>query len=213
VQNETRVDHTRNQLYQQQPYWHDERPKSRIPPWDWQGPFPIWELRMSKTPNGSRNLPNSATGHSKTCISVDYWIYILTASSTLIALQLLDTSSPKATNSVFLKMALSNLVSYACENASPKLWFAPRGTAKAVSQSIPLSAFQYRCHPRETETSEKVNDYFLQNWPFGDEKAKRKFVAAAFSQVTCLYFPLSFNDRIEHACKLLTILFLIDGES
>ena len=32
-------------------------------------------------------------------------------------------------------------------------------------------------------------------------------------QVTCLYFPMGKDDRIEYACRLLTVLFLIDGET
>jgi aristolochene synthase len=61
--------------------------------------------------------------------------------------------------------------------------------------------------------SAQVDAWFLQHWPFPDLKAEKKFVAAGFSRVTCLYCPLSLNDRIASACQLLTILFLIDGES
>ncbi|KAF2764139.1 Aristolochene synthase from penicillium Roqueforti [Teratosphaeria nubilosa] len=55
-----------------------------------------------------------------------------------------------------------------------------------------------------------VEGDFLMRWPFPDERSKKKFLAAGFSRVTCLYFPLALNDRIHFACRLLTILFLID---
>ena len=69
------------------------------------------------------------------------------------------------------------------------------------------------CHPRVEQVSESVNSHFLRYWPFPDERAKAKFNGADFPRVTCLYFPLARDDRIEHACVLLTILFLVDGMS
>jgi aristolochene synthase len=69
-----------------------------------------------------------------------------------------------------------------------------------------------KSHPLEPEISRKVDDYFLEHWPFTNEKARMKFVAAGFPRVTCLYFPLARDDRIEFAALLLTILFLVDGK-
>jgi aristolochene synthase len=66
-------------------------------------------------------------------------------------------------------------------------------------------------YPKVDEVSAQVEGWFLRHWPFPNEEAKKKFVAAGFSRVTCLYFPLARDDRIGSACKLLTILFLIDG--
>ncbi|KAE8378311.1 Aristolochene synthase [Aspergillus bertholletiae] len=65
-------------------------------------------------------------------------------------------------------------------------------------------------HPLAESISAQVNGWFLQHWPFPDAKARKRFVAAGFSRVTCLYFPLAQNERIAYACQLLTILFLID---
>jgi aristolochene synthase len=76
----------------------------------------------------------------------------------------------------------------------------------------PPRSFSYKIHPLEPQMTKEVNGYFLKHWPFENEKARKKFVAAAFSEVTCLYFPLARNDRIKFACELLTILFLIDGK-
>ncbi|KAI1356556.1 Aristolochene synthase from penicillium Roqueforti [Xylaria sp. FL0043] len=55
-----------------------------------------------------------------------------------------------------------------------------------------------------------VDSYFLDRWDFPSEKARRKFVVAGFSRVTCMYYPMAEQDRIGFACKLLTVLFLID---
>jgi hypothetical protein len=67
------------------------------------------------------------------------------------------------------------------------------------------------CHPRVDAVTKEVDGYFLDHWPFPDAKSRKKFVAAGFSRVTCLYFPKALNDRIHFACRLLTVLFLIDG--
>lgn len=73
------------------------------------------------------------------------------------------------------------------------------------------SLFQPKIHPLVDKVSREVNDYFLQHWAFEDEPARKKFIAAGFSKVTCLYYPLALNDRIHFACRLLTLLFLVDG--
>ena len=77
--------------------------------------------------------------------------------------------------------------------------------------SIPSSILTPICHPLVKEATQDVDDYYLQHWPFPDAKSRKRFVAAGFSRVTCLYFPKALNERIRFACSLLTILFLIDG--
>lgn len=77
----------------------------------------------------------------------------------------------------------------------------------------PPRSFTHKIHPLERQMTEEVNGYFLRHWPFENDKARKKFVVAAFPEVTCLYFPLAHDDRIKYACELLTILFLIDGKS
>lgn len=81
------------------------------------------------------------------------------------------------------------------------------------STAIPDSIFVVKCHPLVNKMSREVDDYFLEHWPFPTERSRKHFVKAGFSRVTCLYFPLSKNDRIGYACRLLTVLFLIDGRS
>lgn len=95
----------------------------------------------------------------------------------------------------------------------PSTLIKPTSTAtilpidKAVDDS-----FVAQCHPLVDKVSKEVDGYFLEHWPFEDEKARKKFVAAGFSRVTCLYFPKSIDDRMHFACRLLTVLFLIDGK-
>ena len=76
--------------------------------------------------------------------------------------------------------------------------------------TLPASRWTSKCHPRVDEVSHEVENYFLQHWPFPDEKSRKVFLKAGFSRVTCLYFPLAKDDRIHFACRLLTVLFLID---
>lgn len=74
------------------------------------------------------------------------------------------------------------------------------------------SIFTPICHPRLEEAVRDVDGYYLQHWGFSTEAARKKFVAAGFSRVTCLYFPKALDERIQYACSLLTIFFLIDGK-
>ncbi|KAI3322261.1 terpenoid synthase [Xylariaceae sp. AK1471] len=78
------------------------------------------------------------------------------------------------------------------------------------SWKIPSSRWEPMIHPRADEVGKEVNDYFLQHWNFPDDRARSTFLKAGFSRVTCLYFPLAKDDRIHFACRLLTVLFLID---
>lgn len=88
----------------------------------------------------------------------------------------------------------------------------PDITSSSYTQTPPPSHFKPLCHPLVDSVSIGVDEWFLRNWGFANEKARKKFVAAGFSRVTCLYFPKALDGRIRHACELLTILFLIDGK-
>ncbi|EKD14000.1 uncharacterized protein L3040_007997 [Drepanopeziza brunnea f. sp. 'multigermtubi'] len=79
-----------------------------------------------------------------------------------------------------------------------------------TSITPPPTKWSYLCHPRLKEVQDEVDGYFLENWNFPSFKAVRTFLDAKFSEVTCLYFPLALDDRIHFACRLLTVLFLID---
>ncbi len=93
-----------------------------------------------------------------------------------------------------------------------KLQDAPYKNAKTDPWKPPPSAWTPLCHPRADDVARTVDNYFLEHWPFLTHKYEEKFLRAGFSRVTCLYFPTAKDDRIEYACRLLTILFLIDGE-
>lgn len=80
------------------------------------------------------------------------------------------------------------------------------------THSPPPSIFRPLCHPLVDEAVRDVDGYYLKYWKFGSEKARKKFVAAGFSRVSCLYFPKAEDDRIRYVCSLLTILFLVDDE-
>ena len=82
----------------------------------------------------------------------------------------------------------------------------------APTSAVPPSLFQPRCHRLVDQVSKEVEDWFLKEWRFDNEKSRKKFLAAGFSRVTCDYFPMAFDNRIHFACELLTILFLIDGK-
>ena len=112
-----------------------------------------------------------------------------------------------------------NLFSYLIGNTEPSK-LKPSNESLEVrvdntslhSSRPPLSLFEPICHPRMESVTKQVDGYFLQHWDFPNERAREKFVAAGFSRVTCLYFPKSLDDRIHFACRLLTVLFLIDGK-
>ena len=74
----------------------------------------------------------------------------------------------------------------------------------------PTSRWTPMCHPGVEKVAREVDEYFIQHWKFPTAKSETVFLMAGFSRVTCLYFPLAKNDRIHFACRLLTVLFLID---
>ncbi|KAI2601917.1 Aristolochene synthase in complex with 12,13-Difluorofarnesyl diphosphate [Hypoxylon sp. NC1633] len=86
----------------------------------------------------------------------------------------------------------------------------PAATLMRRAVHNPSSEWTAQIHPLNEKIIAEVDGFFLQHWPFPDEKARRKFVAAGFSRVTCLYFPKALDDRIHYACRLLTLLFLVD---
>ncbi|KAI1205726.1 Aristolochene synthase [Annulohypoxylon truncatum] len=86
----------------------------------------------------------------------------------------------------------------------------PNGNFVKEVRKIPASRWKPMIHPRAEEVGREVEGYFLQHWNFPTERARTIFLKAGFPRVTCLYFPLAKDDRIHFACRLLTVLFLID---
>ncbi|KAI7774918.1 hypothetical protein LA080_007656 [Diaporthe eres] len=81
---------------------------------------------------------------------------------------------------------------------------------RAAVPSVPAALFAPKIHPRVAEVTAQVDAFFLKHWPFESDKARKKFAAAGFSAVTCLYFPDALDERIAFACRLLALLFLVD---
>ena len=67
-------------------------------------------------------------------------------------------------------------------------------------------------HPRSSEVIAEIDKFYLDNWEFTSEKARKKFVGAGFARLACLIFPRALDDRIELACHILNLGFLIDGQ-
>ncbi len=88
----------------------------------------------------------------------------------------------------------------------------PQSDSNNTGESVLSAIFTPQCHANVSEMVQDVDTWFLDNCNFPDQKSRKKFVAAGFSRVTCLYFPKALNPRIRAACKLLTILFLVDGK-
>ena len=86
-----------------------------------------------------------------------------------------------------------------------------KSEADETSLGPTRSIFTPICHPQVEQATADVDGYYLKYWPFPNEAARKKFVAAGFPRVTSLYFPKALDSRIRYACSLLTILFLIDG--
>ena len=80
-----------------------------------------------------------------------------------------------------------------------------------TAQGVPPALLVPKIHPLEPQVTAEVDAYFIEHWPFPNNKAIQKFRDAGFSYVTCCYYPEALPDRIHFGCRLLTLLFLIDG--
>lgn len=119
-----------------------------------------------------------------------------------------SSSSPEVTH---IKMSTTSTTTRASERtADAALKLTAGATETGPAPPLP-SRFEPLCHPRMEAVAAEVDGFFLQHWPFDSDKARQKFLDAGFSRVTCLYFPKALDDRIHFACRLLTLLFLIDG--
>ncbi|KAI8189844.1 Aristolochene synthase [Colletotrichum sp. SAR 10_75] len=101
----------------------------------------------------------------------------------------------------FVKLALHNMRS---NQTKGSIVLTSSATAYLAEQSLPVYS------GTKAAISAEVNGFFLEHWPFENDKARKKFIAAGFSRVTCFYYPVALDDRIGFACRLLTLLFLID---
>lgn len=119
------------------------------------------------------------------------------------------TNVPSLHSQGLLELTISEIFSVSTVN-EPTATLNPQKVQRWKPQP---SLWKPLCHPRVGEVSLEVDGYFLHHWKFPSKKAEKVFVEAAFSRLTCLYFPLAKDDRIHFACRLLTVLFLIDGKN
>ncbi len=98
-----------------------------------------------------------------------------------------------------------------CTNTTTLARNETRHVVAEETWKVPPSKWQHLSHPRFEKVAREVDGYFLKNWHFPDARAREKFLKAGFSRATCLYFPLAKDDRVHFACRLLTVLFLVDG--
>lgn len=101
---------------------------------------------------------------------------------------------------------------------SKTLWATtppPPPTRSLPSWYMAVAPTRFRpvCHPRAEEVIREVDAYFLENWPFPNDKARTKFKGADFTRNMCYNYPEALDGRIGVACRLITLLFLIDGKS
>lgn len=97
---------------------------------------------------------------------------------------------------------------------SPSYDFGKSSTTPVMNNGYfepPPSLFVGRCHPLEHQVTKEVNEYFIKHWPFENPEAVRKFCDAGYPRAACYNYPDALDDRIHFACRLLTLLFLIDG--
>ena len=78
---------------------------------------------------------------------------------------------------------------------------------------LPASAWKALPHPLADEISREVNEYFLKNWKFPNAKAESTFLKADFPRTVTLAIPTAKYDRILFACRLITLVFLTDGNT
>ncbi|KAI8627396.1 Aristolochene synthase in complex with 12,13 Difluorofarnesyl diphosphate [Xylariaceae sp. FL1651] len=85
-----------------------------------------------------------------------------------------------------------------------------RNLSPFIKRQIPASGLSAVCHPLVEKTIREVNGFYLQHWDFQDPKVRKRFEGEGYVRVTCFYLCKARDDRIALACRLVTLLFLID---
>ncbi|KAI0146376.1 Aristolochene synthase in complex with 12,13 Difluorofarnesyl diphosphate [Xylariaceae sp. FL1272] len=88
----------------------------------------------------------------------------------------------------------------------------PRTTNMAPfnKRQIPSSGLTAMCHPLTEKAIREVNEFFLEHWKFPSPQVRKRFEGDGMTRVTCFYVCKSLDDRLILACRLITLLFLID---
>lgn len=83
--------------------------------------------------------------------------------------------------------------------------------ARRKNNDPPRSHMVGRLHPSGLRITMEVNNYFLNNWPFPDERTKLQFVAEGLPTWHLCQYPTAREDRVGAACRFMVMLFLVDG--
>jgi len=78
-------------------------------------------------------------------------------------------------------------------------------------KDTPPTQFAIKCHPRAAQVTAELDAFFIKYWPFKDEKARESFKAGQYNLWACMALPSAHDDRVHDACKVNTLLFLLDG--
>ncbi|EXF73126.1 aristolochene synthase [Colletotrichum fioriniae PJ7] len=82
--------------------------------------------------------------------------------------------------------------------------------ARRKNNDPPRSHMVGRLHPSGLRITMEVNNYFLNNWPFPDERTKLQFVAEGLPTWHLCQYPTAREDRVGAACRFMVMLFLVD---
>ena len=113
--------------------------------------------------------------------------------------------------STLYRTFLNFLTTFTLSTGEPSTTEQATTSTPPTAQGPPPAILIPKIHPLEPQVTAEVEAYFIEHWPFPNGKAIQKFRDAGFSYVTCCYYPEALPDRIHIGCRLLTLLFLIDG--
>lgn len=80
------------------------------------------------------------------------------------------------------------------------------------NEKTPSTIFETKCHPEVEDVCARVDGYFLDHWPFPTQQDKDNYKASDLCRWACYALPGSTSDRVDDACKVNILLFLLDGE-
>jgi aristolochene synthase len=86
----------------------------------------------------------------------------------------------------------------------------PAPKASQVPGDLRPTIFTARKHPNTNEVVKHVNNFFLEHWPFKNDKQRERFVDEGYAWFVCINCPMSLDERMHWGCRLLTTGFLID---
>ncbi|KIJ30011.1 hypothetical protein M422DRAFT_36729 [Sphaerobolus stellatus SS14] len=68
-----------------------------------------------------------------------------------------------------------------------------------------------RLHPKTNEVIPQVDEWFLHHWPFLNEGAFEEYKSTDLALFTCYAAADALDERLELACKLINVAFLVDA--